>query len=156
MTTQHIGAAGELLVQYLLVKHDVDTARLTTDAGIDLVAYSPTDHRAKTIQVKTVRAPSPAGGRKGAPPAVGWRFPHDCPAELLALALLATDSVWIFTMAQARRHAQQHTDRGSRLLYWYTDASRVPAGARHESAMAGYRLENSIRTHFLKPPRTRP
>ena len=33
MTTQHIGAAGELLVQYRLLKLGIDSARLTTDAG---------------------------------------------------------------------------------------------------------------------------
>jgi hypothetical protein len=53
LTTQHIGAAGELLVQYKLLKHGIDSARLTTDSGIDLVAYSPKDNKANTIQVKT-------------------------------------------------------------------------------------------------------
>jgi len=43
LPTQHIGAAGELLVQYKLLKHGIDSARLTTDSGIDLVAYSPKD-----------------------------------------------------------------------------------------------------------------
>jgi len=33
MNTQHIGAAGELLVQYQLLKLGIDSARLTTDAG---------------------------------------------------------------------------------------------------------------------------
>jgi hypothetical protein len=32
MNTQHIGAAGELLVQYQLLKLGIDSARLTTDA----------------------------------------------------------------------------------------------------------------------------
>lgn len=36
MSIQHIGAAGELLVQYQLLKLGIDSVRLTTDAGIDL------------------------------------------------------------------------------------------------------------------------
>ena len=32
-TTRHIGAAGELLVQYKLIKEGVDSARMTSDAG---------------------------------------------------------------------------------------------------------------------------
>jgi hypothetical protein len=40
-TTLHIGAAGELLVQYKLLKYGVDSAAMTTDSGIDLIAYSP-------------------------------------------------------------------------------------------------------------------
>jgi hypothetical protein len=41
MSTQHIGAAGELLVQYQLLKIGIDSARMTTDAGVDLVVYAP-------------------------------------------------------------------------------------------------------------------
>lgn len=50
---EKIGAAGELLVQYNLVKEEIDSARLTTDAGVDLVAYSPNGSKAYTIQIKT-------------------------------------------------------------------------------------------------------
>lgn len=58
MTTQHIGAAGERLVQYRLLKLGIDSALLTTDVGVDLVVYSPTEGRAITVQVKTVREPT--------------------------------------------------------------------------------------------------
>lgn len=37
-TTQQIGAAGELLVQYKLLKLGIDSSAMTTDSGIDLVA----------------------------------------------------------------------------------------------------------------------
>jgi len=37
MNTQDIGAAGELLVQYELLKLGIDSPRLTTDAGVDPV-----------------------------------------------------------------------------------------------------------------------
>jgi hypothetical protein len=119
VTTQHIGAAGELLVQYQLLKLGIDSARLTTDAGVDLVVYSPGDGRATTVQVKTVQEPTAAGGRGRL--AVGWTFPHELRAELLAVALLSVDEVWLFTLEEARQLAQQHTERGSRRLYWYTD-----------------------------------
>ena len=41
MRTQHIGAGGELLVQYQLLKMGIDSSRMTIDAGIDLVMYAP-------------------------------------------------------------------------------------------------------------------
>jgi hypothetical protein len=63
MSTLHIGAAGELLVQYQLLKMGIDSARMTTDAGIDLVVYAPGDRSASTVQVKTNVAAKPAGGR---------------------------------------------------------------------------------------------
>lgn len=120
-TTQHIGAAGELLVQYQLLKLGIDSARLTTDAGIDLVVYAPGTGAATTVQVKTVERATPAGGRGRL--AIGWNFPHDTPATLLAFTYLQEDTVWLFTVADARRVAQQHTSSGQRRLYWYTDLS---------------------------------
>ena len=78
MSTQHIGAAGELLVQYKLLKLGIDSARLTTDAGIDLVVYAPVSAEATTVQVKSNLAPKPAGGKGQL--SRSWDFPHACPA----------------------------------------------------------------------------
>ena len=140
MTTQHIGAAGELLVQYQLLKLDVDSARLTTDSGIDLVIYSPLSARATTVQVKTVRTPGPSGGRGR--DAVGWNFLHDTKAELLALVLLSTDTVWMLTLDEAQQIAQQHTTGGIRKIYWYTDENitRHHGVPRVQSDMDSYKL----------------
>ncbi|WP_133767140.1 hypothetical protein [Amnibacterium kyonggiense] len=141
MSTQHIGAAGELLVQYRLLKLEIDSARLTTDSGVDLVVYAPGNGTATTVQVKTVREPTPAGGR-GAP-AIGWTFPHASPAQMLAVVLLSTDMVWLFTMDEARLLAQQHSEKGARRLYWYVGAEK-PAGVRvglHQAEVERYRLE---------------
>lgn len=154
MTTQHIGAAGELLVQYRLLQHEIDSARLTTDAGINLVAYPTADGNAATIQVKTVRTPSPAGGT-GAP-ANGWWFPHECKAQLLALVRLSTNSVWLFRLDEARTLAQQHNDKGNRQLYWYTDDSRIPRGARSERDLYPFRFDHRVNDLFLGAARIPP
>jgi hypothetical protein len=37
-----------LLVQYQLLKMGIDSARMTTDAGVDLVVYAPGDRSAST------------------------------------------------------------------------------------------------------------
>jgi len=84
LQTLAIGAAGELLVQYGLLKHGIDSARMATDSGIDLVMYVPGTTTAATIQVKTNFAPTPAGGTGKLH--LGWNFPHTCRAEWLAFA----------------------------------------------------------------------
>jgi hypothetical protein len=63
MSTQHVGAAGELLVQYQLLKLGIDSARTTTDAGVDLVVFAPGNRSASTVHVKTNMSAKPAGGR---------------------------------------------------------------------------------------------
>lgn len=139
MSTQHIGAAGELLVQYQLLKLGIDSARMTTDAGIDLVVYAPGDRSASTVQVKANLGPKKAGGR--GPLSRGWYFPHQCPAQLVALVALDTDTVWLFTLDEAHGFAQQHSDRGNRQIYWRLVAA--PAGLRsprHEGQMVDYLL----------------
>jgi hypothetical protein len=142
MTTQHIGAAGELLVQYRLLKVGIDSARLTTDAGIDLVVYAPGSSEATTVQVKTNLAATPAGG-KGKLSSRGWNFPDACPAQLLALVALDSDCVWLFTIAEARELAQQHSPKGIRRLYWFVEPpSGGATSARHEAQMNQYVLED--------------
>ncbi len=53
LSTQQIGRLGELLVQYKLLCKGIDSAPMTTDAGIDLLAYWPDLQRSFTIQVKS-------------------------------------------------------------------------------------------------------
>lgn len=118
MSALHIGAAGELLVQYRLLKLGLDSARLTTDAGTDLVVYSSVGNTALTVQVKAKERPTPAGG--SGPLAASWSFRHDTNVDLLAFVLLSADAVWVFTAEEARALAQQHRHDGSRLLYWFT------------------------------------
>ena len=65
LTTQQIGRLGELLVQYELLRNGIESAPITTDAGVDLVAYSEIRGRSFTIQVKTNLAPKPGGGEGG-------------------------------------------------------------------------------------------
>jgi hypothetical protein len=43
LSTAQIGRCGELLVQYELLLRGVETAPLSTDAGVDLVAYDSHD-----------------------------------------------------------------------------------------------------------------
>jgi hypothetical protein len=141
VNSQHIGAAGELLVQYQLLKSGIDSARLTTDAGIDLVVYAPGDQTAHTVQVKANLSPKPAGGH--GPLSRSWYFPHRSPAQLLALVALDTDAIWLFTLDQAHERAQQHSAQGMRQLYWRLDADATAGKAvRHEGEMTGYLLPN--------------
>jgi hypothetical protein len=70
LTTAQIGRCGELLVQYALLSRGVESAPMSTAAGIDLVAYSPASQNPYTIQVKTNLSAKPGGG-KGAP-ALDW------------------------------------------------------------------------------------
>jgi hypothetical protein len=139
--TQAIGAAGELLVQYQLLKQGIDSARLTTDSGIDLVMYVHGHQTAFTVQVKAKLKPVPAGGKGKL--LLSWPFPDDSPAQWLACVDLSTDNVWMFPIDQARKLAQQKHAGGTRLLYFYTDESVGPKALRH-SDMTEHRLEPVI------------
>jgi hypothetical protein len=94
LSTQQIGRLGELLVQYELLRFGIESAPLTSDASVDLVAYSGRQGRSFTFQVKAKLAPRP-GGEKGAL-AIDWWAPEYCPAELYALVDLFTRRIWMF------------------------------------------------------------
>lgn len=118
LTTQQIGRLGELLVQYELLRHGIDSAPMTTDTGIDLVAYSPDKKASFTIQVKANLAPKPGGGKGAA--AIDWWVDEDCPAEWVAFADISTRRIWMLTREELASAAQQRSN-GQLHLYMYTD-----------------------------------
>jgi hypothetical protein len=91
---------------------------MSTDTGIDLVAYSPSRALPVTIQVKTNLKPKPGGGKGKL--ALDWWVPDTTPAELVALTDLSTEKVWLFTLEELRFHAQQRSS-GRLHIYMYTD-----------------------------------
>jgi len=64
----------------MLLKAGIDSARMTTDRGVDLVAYCPGTARAVTIQVKCKEKPVLAGGK--GKHTLSWNLVDGCPAEL--------------------------------------------------------------------------
>lgn len=140
--TQIIGAAGEALVTYKLLKHGIDSARMTTDSGVDLVMYVPGINRAATIQVKALWEPVPAGG-KGAL-SYGWVFRSAYEADWLALADIKGDRAWLIEMDRACDLAQQKPLSGNWRIYWYPDDSVVKGGARREAEMAEFQIDTVL------------
>lgn len=148
LPTQQIGKLGELLVQYKLLKFGIESAPLTTDSGVDLVAYSSGGKRALTIQVKANLKPKPGGGR--GKPALDWWVPDNSPAELFAFVDASENQVWLFTKQEVKRMAQQHSS-GRHHFYMYTDPEFKPRSqkkAAHIYEFERYRLENRITELF--------
>jgi len=141
LNTLQIGKLGELLVQYQLLQHGVESAHLTTDAGIDLVAYSIKAH-AKTIQVKTNLQPKPAGGKGSL--GLDWWFPEDSPAELIALTDISDNRVWMFTLSQQTSSGRHH-------MYMYIDAAVKATSGKpsHVYKFDDFLLENCVEKHFF-------
>lgn len=147
LTTAQIGRCGELLVQYELLLLGVESAPLSTDAGIDLVAYAPGAREARTIQVKSNHKAKPSGGK--GKPALDWWVPENNPAQLVALVDLSTKAIWVLLKEELAILAQQKS--GGRLhIYMYTDPTHMPKTAgrlSHTRDFEGYRMEN--RAHEL-------
>lgn len=123
LETQQIGKAGELLVQYKLLLSGIESAPMTTDSGIDLVAYSVKSKKAKTIQVKAQLKPTPGGGKGKL--SVSWWVPQDTPAELFAFVDLSGNRVWLMTYKELDNLAQQKP-KGRFHLCMYIDPSLKP------------------------------
>jgi hypothetical protein len=146
-TTQQIGRLGELLVQYELLRCGIESAPMTTDTGVDLVAYSDIQKRSFTIQVKTNWQPKPGGG-KGAP-AIDWWVSEDCPAEIYAFADVSTRRVWLFTKKELDSAAQQRSN-GRLHLYMYTNRDEESlAYTRHgDERFSAFLFENRVSPLF--------
>jgi hypothetical protein len=118
LTTAQIGKCGELLVQYQLLLLGIESAPMSTDTGVDLVAYSPRLVQAITIQIKTNLRAKPGGGKGKV--AFDWWVPASVPATLVALVDLSKERVWLFRREELIELAQQKSS-GRVHLYMYED-----------------------------------
>jgi hypothetical protein len=148
LKTAQIGASGVLLIQYRLLKCGIESALMTTDAGIDLVAYSPKMERALTIQVKTCLRPKAAGG-KGRP-TLDWWLPDESPAELIGLANLECDQAWLLRQAEFVARAQQHPE-GRLHLFFYTEPNYSAKKGCHQRDFEPFRIESRMGEIFGLP-----
>jgi hypothetical protein len=134
LETQQKGRCGELLAQYMLLKHGIESAPLTTDTGIDLVAYPrvarsdwPTD-RPVTIQVKT----SSHRGKGKEDKWVAWTLSDDCPADYVCVVDLDRNKLWFFTLADFKANAK-HAGKGQLNLWWPPSECDYRTAPRHEN-----------------------
>lgn len=148
LTTAQIGRCGELLVQYRLLALGIESAALTTDAGVDLVAYSPKMAQAFTVQVKTNLQPKPSGGR--GKPALDWWLREDSPADLVALTDISRNKVWLFRHEEFERLAQQRSS-GRLHFYFYVGVESPKKGQSIESDYEPFALENRVAELFGRP-----
>jgi hypothetical protein len=142
---RQIGKAGELLVQYRLLLIGIESSQMTTDAGVDLVAYIPAKQDALTIQVKTNLKPKPGGG-KGAL-ALDWWVPCDTPAQLIAFVELEQERVWMLAKDELARMAQQQSS-GRWHLYIYTESSRTGKAWTTLAEMDRYLMSQRLQELF--------
>jgi len=118
MNNHQIGRCGELLLQYKLLLLGIESSRMTTGSGIDLVAYSSRNRKAYTVQVKTNENPTPSG--ENGKLSLGWWVPEDCPTDLVAFVDLASSSVWLFSTGEISKYSQKRY-RGRHQFHFYVD-----------------------------------
>ncbi|MGB8412930.1 MAG: hypothetical protein WCE23_08900 [Candidatus Binatus sp.] len=148
LKTAQIGASGVLLIQYRLLKCGIESAPMTTDAGIDLVAYLPKMERAVTIQVKTCLRPKAAGGKGRA--SLDWWLPKASPAELVGLVNLGGDQAWLLRHSEFVAKAQQQP-MGRLHLYFYTDPNYSARKGCHERDFEPFRIKSRMGDIFGLP-----
>ncbi|MBI2172094.1 MAG: hypothetical protein HYU30_08780 [Chloroflexi bacterium] len=112
MNPAQTGAYGQLLVQIKLLRLGIDSARMTTDYGVDLVAFDPETKRRFTIQVK-------AGRHRGKVDKwVEWSTTKELVADYIALVDIQRDMAWLFSKDTFIRISTNIGNMGRR-LWWY-------------------------------------
>lgn len=144
LTAAQIGRAGELLVQQQLLLHGIDSAQLTTDSGVDLVAFSAEQRDAMTLQVKANLRPKPAGGTGKL--LLDWWLPDESPADLFAFVDLASSRVWLAANKEMGEIAQQHPESRYH-FFMFTDptaTTRADGKPVHDYDFQKHLLENCV------------
>ncbi|MEW5748983.1 MAG: hypothetical protein AB1793_09415 [Candidatus Thermoplasmatota archaeon] len=136
LSTQQIGRCGELLVQYWLLKHGVESAALTTDTGIDLVA--PKGKQVVTIQVKTSSQGGPAGDKW-----LLWEIPEDCPADYIAAVDLKRNKFWLMPTDEFKQISPRG-GKGQKRLWWPLPEYEYKRAKRKEGQFKDYEMDVAI------------
>ena len=146
LTKLQIGKCGELLVQYRLLKRGVESAPMTTDAGIDLVAFLNAGPKARsksvTIQVKTTSTTSYGGHGPLVQEDVVWTVPWPCSAEYIALVDKERDKFWLLSKVEFQQKSSK-AGKWARRLSWYVKAPPRTT-SRKESDFADYESDAAI------------
>jgi hypothetical protein len=143
-----VGRCGEVLVQYQLLRHGIESAPITTNLGIDLVAYSPWMTHSFTVQVRTNLRPKPAGP-KGM--ALDWWLAEGGPADLVALVELQHERIWALRREELVEVAQEAS--GGRLhIFLYTDSDARPLNPCAGKTFDQFLLKERMHVLFGPPP----
>ncbi len=144
LTTQQIGRCGELLVQYILLKHGVESAPLTTDPGIDLVAFpnvkASTEERRKpvTIQVKTCSPRSDPTGSKW----LEWWVSDKCLADYIAAVDFDHQKFWLLSKKEFEQRGAR-SGEGHR-LWWYIAGHEYGRTGKREEQFKEHEMDTAI------------
>lgn len=145
LNKQQIGRCGELLVQYLLLKQGIESAPLTTDFGIDLVAFRADNKNPVSIQVKTCTYQSDSDKW------VEFWVANDCPAKHIALVDLERDKCWLFSFKEFTDIATK-SGEGSRLWWWLPGYGSKRSKSKHkEENFTHFEMNNLIPKVFGLP-----
>ena len=150
LTAQQIGRCGELLVQYMLLKYGIESAPLTTDTGIDLVAYPRIAsntwpaNRPATIQVKT----STHRGDETNGKWIEWNLPVDCPADYVAAVDIERNKLWLFEFADFKALAKR-AGEGHLRLWWSLPEYESERSARKEEQFKDYEMDAAVPKLFI-------
>jgi hypothetical protein len=152
LTSQQKGRCGELLVQLMLLKHGIESAPLTTDTGIDLVAYPRTVNSAWQLD-RPARIQIKASTHRGnsSDKYLGWDVTEDCPADFIALVDLDRNKLWLFPITDFKKFASK-AGKLNRRLWWCPPGYEYQKQHRHESDFADYEMDNGILNAFEKAP----
>ena len=135
---RQVGRCGELLVQYWLLKYGVESSPLTTDTGIDLVAYSSLKQKPVLIQVKTSRLLGHTGNKW-----LRWQIPNDCPAEFIAMVDLDNDKFWLIRTEDFESKARRVSDGDLKLQWPFPDYESKEFKQREEQYKE-HEMKNAI------------
>jgi hypothetical protein len=148
LSTAQIGRCGELLVQLRLLLCGVESAPMSTDSGIDLVAYSPKAAGPKTIQVKANLRAKPGGGKGRL--ALDWWVPEESPAEYITFVDLSTSRIWLLSLGELKTLAQQRSSGRLHFYMYIAPTNRPTKQGRltQDTQFEEYLLENRARHVF--------
>jgi hypothetical protein len=138
LASRQIGKCGELLVQYMLLKHGVESAPLTTDTGIDLIAFPDIERKPVTIQVKTSTHLGPVSDKW-----LLWQIPEDCPADYIAAVDLVRNRFWLIRTEEFKKMAHR-TTKGRVRLWWSLPGYESKRPIHKEEKFREYYMDSAI------------
>lgn len=115
----NLKSSGKYLVQYKLSRLGIQSSKVDIDSSVDIIAFSSESNRWLRIKVETAEKPDGVSDQDRQ--SLKWKVSNGADVDVIALADVSKDKLWLFKKSEFKRHARQYKTHDTLQFNLYDD-----------------------------------